>query len=192
MKLTYKIVYAPDAEDYTKVTDKDINFLCSDSKLHIRLRDYNTEEVIHGFINKLTYLITYLFQRNINTNDIDNFVNNDSSIKQLNSWLESLFYSLDKNYKGLKILQNYRKIKLTQPTPCGGFSKGACPLMDGITYGDISFFNNKLTVVNLETFLLNDAIDLVITKDTSRDSYKKFTNKVKRVKKNTLEYIPLF
>ena len=61
--MNYKIIYTPNIDDGVQALDRDINFLCADNKLHIRLRDYDKEEVIHGFIDKLTYVVTYLCQR---------------------------------------------------------------------------------------------------------------------------------
>lgn len=194
-KLTYKIIYNPNNEELEAAISKDINFLCADNKLHIRLRDYDHEEVIHGFVDKLTYIVTYLFQRNVQTgkltnNILENFVNSDYAVKDLNMWLTSVFSTEGKTFKGLKISRNYRKI--SNYSLLGSFSEGACPLKDGMTYGDLQFFAESLRFVPLEEFILNDAIDLVITKSTVKNSYTKFVNKAKKSKKEKLEYIPLF
>ena len=197
MKMTYKIVYNPELEDYTPAVAKDINFMCSDGRLHIRLRDYDHEEVIHGFINKLTYLVTYLFQRQIITdgltnNIIEKFVKNDSDFIEVQEWLCNLFWEYGKNLKGLKISKNYRKIKKDVETPLGSFLPGTCPLECGLRYGNIRFFEDSLRMFPMEEFLLNDAVEIVISKETVKESYSKFTNKKKKVKKERLEYIPLF
>jgi hypothetical protein len=197
MKMTYKIVYRPNAEDRIAATSKDIDFLCVDNKLHIRLRDYDHEEVIHGFVNKLTYVVTYLFQRavvsgELTTNIFEKFVNSDTSLKNLSSWLETVYEYNGKSFKGLKISENYRKIKKSVATPLGSFMTGTCPLKDGITYGDIDFFASSLNFIPIEELILNDSLDIVISKDVVKDTYTKFTNKSKKVKKDKLEYIPLF
>lgn len=194
MLLTYKIVYTPNKDTKQSILDNSVNFLCSDDKIHIRLRDYDHEEVIHGFIDKLTYAITYLFQRAviqepITNNIIEKVVNSDDSLKILNDWVVSLF----KGCKGLKVSKNYRKIKKNKETPLGSFLPGTCPLINDVSYGDIQFLNRAWNILEFYDILLNDAIDIVITKDVSKSCYEKFTNKqVRKVKKNKLEYIPLF
>lgn len=196
--MNYKIVYNPMMDDHTSSLDKGINFLCSDGKLHIRLRDYDHEEVISGFINKLTYFVTYLFQRmphpeNVTNNIIEKFVKNDKSLSEFDSWLQSVFLLIGQKYKGLKISRNYRKIQTSYSTPIGSFLPGSCPLKDGLTYGETTFFGDSLGMIPLEEFLLNESIDLVITKEVSKNNYTKFVNKKKKVKKEkSLEYIPLF
>jgi len=192
--LTYKIVYSPNLDTHTNIL-KTVDFTCSDGKLHLRLRDYDHEEVICGFINKLTYLVTYLFQRSANKNDlttktIEEVVKNDESFVALNSWLKSNFANIGKKYKGLKITKNYRKI--SECNPSGSFVEGTCPLKNNTTYGDLDFFHQSLRGFGIENFLFNDAVELVISKVKVKDSYKKFHNKAKKSKKETLEYIPLF
>ena len=192
MKLTYKIVYNPLMDLRISALDRNISFVCSDNKVHVRLRDYDHPEVISGFINKLTYLVTYLFQRSIDIS-IDDFISKDDSFKALNDWLKANFIAAGKKYKGLKISKNYRRISKEKANPLGSFEIGTCPLKNDITYGDLDFFHCSLIGLGIENFLFNDAIELHITKVKHIDSYKKFHNKeLKKVKKETLEYIPLF
>lgn len=197
MKMTYKIVYNPTTDDSTPVTSKNISFICSDDKIHLRLRDYDHEEVIHGFINKLTYVVTYLFQRAVISDELTNnifekFVNSDESLKKIEMWLKSIYLANGKTLKGLKISRNYRKIKVPHSTPLGSFLPGTCPLKDGLSYGDLNFLQDTLRFIPLEELILNDSLDIVISKDVVKDSYTKFVNKSKKVKKDKLEYIPLF
>ena len=186
MKMIYKIVYNPTTEDSTPVTSKNISFICSDDKIHLRLRDYDHEEVIHGFINKLTYVVTYLFQRAVISDELtdnifEKFVNSDESLKKIEMWLKSIYLANGKTLKGLKISRNYRKIKKSVATPLGSFITGTCPLKDGITYGDIDFFASSLNFIPIEELILNDSLDIVISKDVVKDAYTKFTNKSKVV-----------
>ena len=198
MALVYKVVYTPNKDTKQNVLDSSVNFLCSDDKLHIRLRDYDHEEVISGFVNKLTYVITYLIQNYVagNKSDeevIDSFVKNDAAFCEISLWLNEEFTSRGVNYKGIKLSKSYRKVKKNSKS-LGSFKEGTCYLEGGCKFASFENFALSLGIVNLGTFLLNDAIDLVIVKDTSKKScYTKFTNKqVKKVKKNKLEYIPLF
>lgn len=197
MKMTYRIVYNPTADDTIPATSKDIPFVCSDNNIHIRLRDYDHEEVIHGFINKLTYIVTYLFQRAVITGELtdnifEKFVNSDESLDGLVWWLKSIYISNGKTLKGLKISKNYRKIKVSHSTPLGSFLPGTCPLKDGLVYGDLKFLQETFRFIPLEELILNDSLDIVISKDVTKDSYTKFVNKSKKVKKTELEYVPLF
>ena len=196
MALIYKVVYTPNKDTKTLAIDSDINFLCSDKKLHIRLRDYDHEEVISGFINKLTYVITYLIQRcDVGTKSddeiISNFVKNDTDFKNIDAFLQQVFSSRGLDYRGIKISKSYRKVKTSKNT-LGSFKEGTCYLEDNCKFGDFTFLTNSLGL-DFVAFLLNDAVDLVITKDSLNNSYTKFVNKkLRKVNKNKLEYIPLF
>ena len=194
---TYKLVYTPATEDNCIATAKDINFLCTDGKVHVRLRDYDHEEVIHGFVDKLTYAVTYLFQRvvvqeSVTNATIEKLFNSDDSLKIINDWVINMFSEAGKECKGLKISKNYRKIKKAKETPLGSFLPGTCPLVNGVTFGDIRFLDTSMNFMDFGTLLLDDSIDIVITKEITKDRYTKFSNKKKKVSKKELEYIPLF
>ena len=177
-ELTYKIVYTP-SESF-KTTR--VNLLCADNKVHIRLREYDHEEVIHGFIEKLTYVITYLLSKYDCTEDtadiiLKKFSENDFSFFAVNdAVIGGLF-----DCKGIKISKCYRKIKQSRKNPLGKFTLGTCP-----SGADISIYKLKdeFRMLNIKEFLFNDAIDIVITKKKpNKDSYSKFVKKESRVKK---------
>lgn len=198
-KFTVKISYNPSKDNNTNILDK-VNFLCVDKKIHIRLRDYDHEEVIHGFINKLTYIITYLFQRNAlmmdSTNkEIKKFMDSDDALLCLEDAVNTLFKNPIRylDFTGFNIKPNYRKIKKDVPTPLGSFSYGTCPLKNGCTYSDLNFLIDFFKLDSLEEFLTNDALELIICKDVQIKSYDKFVKKenIKILNKNELKYIPL-
>ena len=191
-ELVYKIVINP--ENTYRSTDY-VNFLCSDNKVHVRLRDYDHEEVIHGFIDKLTYLVTYLFQRSAVTDAeaIETFAKQDEDIKILTDYISEFFYftpSANRNFSGLKISKNYRK-NSNKYSLLGSFKKGTCPLKDSCSFSNTTFFMDKLGL-SLDDYLFNDGVELIITKDSDKEYYQKFVNKVTRKnEKEVLDYIPL-
>ena len=180
--LTYHVLYSPE-----KTEKVNANYLCSDLKVHIRLRDYDHEEVISGVINKLTYLVTYLIQRgNLDRVDadkaIEKFVNNNADFDEV---VRAIGYRI-------KVTKNYRKKGITNPL--GSMGNGVCPMEDGYIYGNLAFFLCKLNLT-LDEFLWNDAYEIVISKAKETNVYKKFLNKVSRKtsrKKKGIEYISLF
>ena len=199
MKLTCKVAHNV-VDMYHSVFEKDINFLCSDNTLHIRLREYDHEEVITGFINKLTYILTYLIQRNIiqgesADNIIKKFVKNDSDFLRINDELKYIFNQNGLPYAGITISKNYRKIKQSVKYPLGNFKPGTCYLEDSCKFSDLL---GLLTAfhISLSRFLEDDGYEIIICKDLDvKVKYKKFTNKQARKakhKKKHLEYVPLF
>ena len=57
--LTYSLIYTPKT-----ITNYKAKYVCSDCKVHIRLKDFNSPQIIRGFEAKLTYLISYIFHSN--------------------------------------------------------------------------------------------------------------------------------
>ena len=196
--LTYKVVYTPSLDSGFGAEEKNINFLCSDGKIHVRLRDYDHEEVVHGFIDKLTYLLTYcindMASRTINSAEEVFKIFSDIETINIESYLKSILH--EPNFKGIKLFKNYRKVK--GHGILGSFSKGTCPTIkneQGLDILDYPTFLEILGIGNLYTFLFNDAYDIFICKEKkSKDSYRKFLNKTKKplqTKKKTLEYVSL-
>ena len=200
-KLIYKVVYTPSLDDGYGAEEKGINFLCSDGKIHIRLRDYDHEEVIHGFINKLTYLLTYEIKRleqvSTNGSDIISAYQQGGHYKELEDFIRNVLH--EDNFTGIKISENYRRIK--NYNKLGSFAKGTFPvkkLEGGLeTYVSTrsAFLGYLGDFTDLHTFLFNDAFEIVICKDNAtNDTYSKFVKKETRKSKSStkqLEYIPL-
>lgn len=184
--LTYKLIYTPSNESYYLLEESDINFVCSDGKIHIRLRDYgDKEEVISGFINKLTYLVTYLVNYMVNSNP----ERYNSTDKLLESSTEIINNSIGRfigltihndNYKGIKISKNYRKVK--HYDILGGIPTELCPYSNGKDKCSIDLFLRTFGI-NLHDYLFNDAYEVVICKNDKKSNYNKFLNKQSRGKK---------
>ena len=56
----FKVVYT--VNDPTEIKPK---YTCIDNKIHVRLRQYKESEKISGFVNKLTFLLTFLIDRQV-------------------------------------------------------------------------------------------------------------------------------
>ena len=185
MPLTYKYVFSPNE---VKSDLLDINFLCHDNKVHIRLRDYSKAEVLKGFEAKLTYLITYLFNytflpKFVGRSDVKallkNFNSKSEEMKELN---EALRPYMQEEFKGIKVSANYRK-KSTF-SPFGTLEPDFCPtLKDGklITSTGLKFFLKSFNTT-LQDFLFNDAYEVVLVVEKQKTLYNKFKNKQERKK----------
>ena len=111
----------------------DINFVCSDDRIHFRFKDYIKSEIIRGFEKKLTYLLSYLFNFDYKLKNTTNKpfkeVLNDflhtSDIIYLTKIIEdNITY---KNFKGLKGRVSYNKTNATQ-YPFGKINKEYFPV----------------------------------------------------------------
>lgn len=185
-KLTYKLVYTPNKESFYSVCESNINFLCADNKIHIRLRDYDKEEVISGFIGKLTYLVTYLVNYVEGANK-DRFASDDDLLawatSNINEYLGKLIRMdlHDDSFKGLKISKNFRRIK--NYSKLGSIANGLCPYSHGQC--SLSSFIETMRI-SLYDFLFNDAYEVVIVKSKDKRVYQKYVNK-KSIKKQIVD-----
>ncbi len=189
MKLTYKLIYTPSRNSFYSVEESNINFVCSDKRIHVRLRDYDKEEVIRGFINKLTYLVTYLVNY-VEGSDSARFSSDDellkSATKNINLYLGYNIGNLIHvdDFKGLKISKNYRRLK--EFNPLGSIPSNLCPYSNSGESNSLSFFLKAFNI-NIHDFLFNDAYEIVITKDKDSKMYQKFLNKQNKTKKEVKE-----
>jgi len=199
-KLVYNLVYTPSLDDGLGADERDINWLCSDNKIHIRLRDYNKPEVITGFINKLTYLVTYLVNsgctsslESVRENPdayLDTFCKNDSDFLRVVDLVKSSLH--EPRYSGIKVTKVYRKKKVNKPNSFGIISDGALPVEDNYKLGDLTYFVSSLRIP-LHEFLFNDAYAIVLQENTATACYDKFVRKssIKSPTKGYFEYVPL-
>jgi len=199
-KLTYSLVYTPSLDDGLGADDRDINWLCSDRKIHIRLRDYTKPEVITGFVNKLTYLVTYLVNsgctsslESVRENPdsyLDTFCKNDEDFLRVVDLVKSSLH--EPRYQGIKVSKVYRKKKVNKPNSFGIISDGVLQVEDSYKLGNLSYFVESMRIP-LHEFLFNDAYTVVLSNDPARSCYDKFVRKSfnKSSAKGDLEYIPL-
>lgn len=191
--MKYYLVYSPEDEKW--VDELGIDFLCSDNKVHIRLRNYEQKEVIHGFIDKLTYLITYLICGKWADMPaaspeiiISNFINLDEDFKNIE---QSVKFSLhEDNFAGINIHKVYRKKPISKDKLLGSFTEGTCPASKETTWArSLSSFLSAFNI-SLAEYLFNDAYEVVITDEVGEKPhrYQKFINKKENKVKSVFKY----
>lgn len=196
MNLEIELGFNPSIE--TRGWEK-INPLCSDNRFHVRFRDYNKEETIIGIEQKLTFLLTYAFDReflfkaNVILDDVD------MSSHKLWGILRPLFlqymedtYNLQHllnfnmpMFKEIKLLKNYRKERFDSPIRVFG------SISDNIdtnakTISGMDTIHNLLSRLNISLvqFLFDDRYYLTIKKPINMNVYNKFTNRRRKVKQD--------
>ena len=90
MSKNYALLYIPDLD----TNAENINFVCSDNKIHFRFKDFIRPECIQGFEKKLTYLMTYLIN---SKNDIDNQLKRNRSYLEPEPELSSTWHLSDQD-----------------------------------------------------------------------------------------------
>lgn len=198
-KLSYSITYTPSLEGLG-AEEKGIDFLCVDGKIHVRLRDYDHPETIRGFVDKLTFVVTYLINAESGSMGdmtaegfISEFCSHSADFTSLSQAVGSLLH--EPRYKGIQVSKAYRK-KNKGPTagPLGSISKGAAPLVDGSLYGDLAYFLEEMRL-DLYSFLFDDAYSIQIQERAEEASYAKFANKLNRKvlkSRGDFEYVSLW
>ena len=161
---------------------------CYDNLLHVRLRDYVTGDVISGVVDKISFLITYLYQsmmyvwKDVGHNELDGEILE----KCYQGYLENLFDTNDmseivfrvKEYlgcDGIKVLKKYTKPMYKTVREAFGMIEGFKFTIKNDTLMKL-LDNLGLT---LKELLLNDGIELIITDEEDRPStrYEKYINR---------------
>ena len=178
-ELTYSIFYTP---SWDPLSHNELNYVCSDNKIHIRFRDFDNEQVISGFERKLTYLLTYLMNYSYLPSIIGKY-DDKTLIKNFSKSLDVLqvthaidLYISDRKSKGIKLKVNYKKSKCL---PFGSVNKDCFPLNmkdDVIEVGSLKAFLNKLKI-NLDEYLFNDSYIIILRENKRKDVNNKFINK---------------
>jgi hypothetical protein len=180
--LTYSLVYSPGRGE-GPVTESGIDFLCADGKVHVRLRDYDREETISGFVGKLTYLITYLANY-AGGRDGSRFLSEDDAIR----WVErkvneewelgdTLRAGLRRgDFAGVSIARNFRRVP--GHSALGSMGKELCPYSSA---GECSerLFASALGI-SIGEFLFDDAYEISIHRKREPHPYSKYLNKARR------------
>lgn len=168
--LTLKYVVNPE-----RVFNPNLNYACGDNKLHIRFRDYTKPQVISGFINKLTFVLTYLFNTEYRTTMEDSSITDFKEYweKHLGLFKVLLAQKYNLSLETFEFKPNYTVKKYNVPKR---------------QFGSIMTRSDYLGE-NLFELVSNEAIDIVLTNepDTSYQlATKKFKNKLnKKIKKIT-------
>lgn len=191
--MKYYLVYSPEDEKW--VDELGIDFLCSDNKVHIRLRNYDHPEVISGFVDKLTYLITYLIcgkwadmPAASPEKIISNFTKLDEDFQRITEIIRDLLH--EEKFAGIHIQKVYRKKPISKDKLLGSFEPGTCPTSDDTTWArSLSNFLETLNI-SLGEFLFNDAYDIVLTDEAGEKQhrYQKFINKKENKVKSVFKY----
>ena len=182
MSKNYALLYIPDLD----TNAENINFVCSDNKIHFRFKDFIRPECIQGFEKKLTYLMTYLIN---SKNDIDN----KNTKNYLNQFLksedvESIIAIISNNisnlkFKGLQARFNYNKVDYKQ-YPFGNINRDYFPYLEN-TKNDLKQFLSKFKI-SLRDYLFNDKYVIILTDNKIKDVNLKFKNKEERSKLNNI------
>lgn len=181
-ELTYSLVYTP---DFPRTAA--FNPICSDKKIHIRLRDFDKPQIIKGFERKLAYLITYL----INYGDLSlvsmlNLCDQKTILKAFleNEDMKQLYrtikYEKQIDFKSFVVKANYKK---SEHVAFGNVLRSVFP----ITYdkfgapkeGSLKTFLEKLKLTLLE-YLFDDSYSIIIHKVSTQELNAKYINKENR------------
>jgi len=176
--LTYSLIYTPKTS-----TNYKAKYVCSDCKVHIRLKDFNSPQIIRGFEAKLTYLISYIFHSNQCSNIEDFMKLNDVWI--LNSQLgEKLVLLNDYKYKGLKILKNYNKQDYINEY--GEIDLDCFPVLNK---NSLKTFINTFKITDIISFLLDDSYQIIIHKqrEIRENKFNRKQTKIQNKKSDLIE-----
>ena len=171
------ICYIPE-----ELNQDSINFICSDNKVHVRFRDFNDADVIAGFEQKLTYLLSYLMnysymQNTILTYDKDALLKNflqTSDVAEINACIRA--ESCNPKYKGIK----YSKNLDASYKPFGEVNLACFPIHlenSVVRSGDLNFFLSAFRI-SLRDYLFNDNYIVIIDDIKISEINKKFINKM--------------
>jgi hypothetical protein len=178
-ELTYSIYYTPNSDIAPETA---INYICFDSKVHVRFRDFNSEMLIIGFEKKLSYLLTYLMNYSYLPKVIGMYDKNTLIDTFLRSSDVATIYTCisnntcGKTFKGIRLKPNYKK---TECEPFGNVDIKCFPtkLVNGVVQvGDLHTFLSTLKI-SLDEYLFNDSYVVIIREDKQIDINKKFINR---------------
>lgn len=170
----------------------DLNFICSDNKVHIRFKDFNSPCVVAGFEQKLTYLLTYLmnysYMQNalIHSGDdqlLEGFLKS-SDVGVINACIRG--ESCNVKYKGIKLRKKYSKVIDDTYAAFGDVNIAAFPIhtQDSMVMtGSLDFFLSAFRI-SLRDYLFNDNYIVIIDEIKTSKLNRKFINKMNR--KNNL------
>jgi hypothetical protein len=197
-ELTYSIYYTPSKNP---MAHNDLNYVCSDNRIHIRFRDFNKEQIIGGFEKKLTYLVTYLMNYSylpsiIGKYDTKTLIKNFLKTDDIQHVISAIaVYNGLHKFKGLKLTANYRK---KECLPFGDVDKDCFPLnsQDGIiAVGSLKEFLEKLRIDLIE-YLFNDSYFIILRENKEKAINNKFINKqakkLERTRDPNLELVELW
>lgn len=176
-KLVIKYLCTLDRDCFSQTLAED--YVCCDDFIHVRLKNYTKPQIISGFVNKLSFVLTYLFNKKytvtINDSKITDFKTYwDIHSRKFIEFLNTTYPFFDTT--NIKISKAYApSVKMTNPTE---------------QFGNINC-NDIINEVELLRMVFTENIDIVLTLNTNDICYKtatkKFKNKItKKANKKTL------
>lgn len=179
-KFTYSICYMPSIK-----ANEDINYICFDNKIHVRFRDYNSEQVISGFEKKLSYLLTYLMNYSylpkiVGKYDTEKLIKGFLNSSDITTIISTINIHCNTSIKGIKLKPNYNKKK--EYKAFGNLITNYFPLVlvdDIIETGNLDSFLSTIKL-SLEEYLFNDKYLIVLNEFKVQDINKKFTNRMNK------------
>lgn len=192
-KLTYSLIYTPSTK-----SDGDVNYVCSDGKIHIRFRDFNSPQLIQGFERKLTYLMAYLTNFSY-IHELFDRCNTETIICEVlkSPWVKELYdcirYDKGIGFKSFKFAVNYRKGKCL---PFGNVLAEVFPLkvnaLGKYMEGDLSIFLSGIGLTLFE-YLFDDRYSILIHTAVNYTANEKFIRRGERkVNKLTSDFVNLW
>ena len=182
MSKTYNLLFTPNLPE-----SESIDYVCSDNKIHIRVKDYLNYEVIRGFEKKLTYLITYLINTSFKTSIseknpshiLKEFLKSDE-VNEITNTINSNIANI--KFKGIKIKTNYNKKDCLQ-YPFGNINLDYFPIL--ADKGSLQIFL-KTFKISLKDYLFDDRY-IVILSDLKYKSDCNIKFKNKEIKKQSFD-----
>lgn len=177
------ICYIPE-----ELPQNELNFICSDNRVHVRFRDFDSPCVIAGFEQKLTYLLTYLMNYSymrttliLYSEDelIDGFLKS-SDVAEINSCIRT--ESCNMKYKGIKLRKKYSKVKNDSYKAFGSVNLACFPIHTEesmIKTGNLEVFLSAFKI-SLRDYLFNDNYIVIIDDIKTSEINKKFINKMNK------------
>ena len=205
VKKTFKVVVDPN------IVVEECNPVCYDKTIHIRFANYDSSKTIAGIEDKLTYLLTYLFNKEFAYYyvDRDDIAANTTDFKKLWEKYIKRFKESDSFKAVLNVVQTKYKVKDILLAPMylkngyknawkqfGHLDDGAYISVRSENYlngsGSLQLFTDTFKL-SLKDLLLNDSVYFRVSEYTPKDVNKKFLNKERtkdaKKKKNLDKYV---
>lgn len=178
----------------TSIDMSKMKLTCNDNKIHIKLSNFNNPQIIEGFEQKLSFLITILLQiiyglkyQNCYTKESFNYFTSNFSHTAIYNIIVDSIKNMDSTCCGIKInrciLKNSKMTGEVQDNIIN-------PLMEYYSGSDLIIkFLSIFKVDTLYEYLFNNSYKIIISdKVNIINKYKKFVNKYdKNINKKNIE-----